>query len=566
MSVDANHSTGLEGLKAIAAVRWILLMGTAAVVLGSGPGAETEDWIRSGALVAVMTLFVAALSRVPTMLERVDAGERLKAALMQGLDIVAVLGVLYLLHDFMPDSSWAVLAIPIVLSSVRVSALGVLCVWLTSCSLYGFMASSLPTAPGDDVIAASVFVERAGILLAIAACLALLTRWLQSGWIEQAQQASETDQRLSNAKTIENAGREMRGRPTNEVMAVTLRHAFELGFEAVTLSGPGMPMQVIGDGAMVPADEMADAPPSGIVELTAWDGPGDDLFSVASYEHMSQALICGWSSQPPGRLQAEALGDLVAQSSMAVEIAELFSAARYEADHDPLTGLFNRASFERNAQTVAARRQPVALMYLDLDYFKQINDTLGHDTGDQVLQAVARILERHVTGESMIARFGGDEFVAMLVGPVSLEAKTCADRIHLDVREWAAQEDLGGVALGVSIGIAQAQDEYDLDALRRTADEALYSVKESGRGGTSIVDMSVAVEHRRTQSSASPEAVALPPAALSPLPLHIPPLPAVPLAPPTIDWEHTPVSPPTDPGLDGSRADLALTGGGEGGS
>ena len=156
------------------------------------------------------------------------------------------------------------------------------------------------------------------------------------------------------------------------------------------------------------------------------------------------------------------------------------------AHHDALTGLPNRRLFEDRliqALAVAARaRRRLALLYLDLDGFKEINDSLGHRAGDELLRVVAERLATSVRGGDTIARLGGDEFAV-----IQIELRTATDAAILAERLMAAaakpirvgQQDL---VIGASVGIALYPDDGGTaDELRANADVALYSAKAAGR-------------------------------------------------------------------------------------
>ena len=161
------------------------------------------------------------------------------------------------------------------------------------------------------------------------------------------------------------------------------------------------------------------------------------------------------------------------------EIAE--RRLRQLAGTDELTGLCNRrAFFDRARELVAlARRyeQPIALLTIDIDRFKQINDELGHAEGDRALQRLATILRRNLRATDVPARFGGDEFVVIMPQTRLEAALVVAERIR---REVAASD--GPVALSVSIGATAASGaEADLDLLLARSDRALYAAKRMGR-------------------------------------------------------------------------------------
>jgi diguanylate cyclase (GGDEF)-like protein/PAS domain S-box-containing protein len=160
--------------------------------------------------------------------------------------------------------------------------------------------------------------------------------------------------------------------------------------------------------------------------------------------------------------------------------------ARHQAEHDVLTGLPNRILFmdrlEQALATVARQHREFALMFIDLDHFKLINDTHGHESGDAVLQEVAQRLRRCVRRVDTVSRLGGDEFVVLLadIGGVDQAAHVAATIMESVARP--VQVAAVSVNLSVSIGIAIGpSDGDDPKTLLRHADVAMYHAKESGR-------------------------------------------------------------------------------------
>ena len=180
--------------------------------------------------------------------------------------------------------------------------------------------------------------------------------------------------------------------------------------------------------------------------------------------------------------------------------AKIHQLARY----DSLTGLPNRAYFREQMDTAVGavrRRGPFAIHFIDLDEFKQVNDTLGHPCGDELLCAVADRLRRVVRGSDIVARFGGDEFV-VLQYPVfhPKEAASLAERIVASLSE-VFQISGHQIVVGASIGIAIApRDGADADLLLKNADMALYHAKSDGKAGWRFFEygMDVSAQARRT--------------------------------------------------------------------
>ncbi len=143
------------------------------------------------------------------------------------------------------------------------------------------------------------------------------------------------------------------------------------------------------------------------------------------------------------------------------------------ADLDPLTGIANRRAFDRTIELAAAHPGPVAVLLVDTDKFKVINDTCGHAAGDEALRAIAGALSAQVEPGDLIARLGGDEFAAVLFGADPIVAAAVASRMVLAVRE--IPDCIATVSIGIALG-----SSADLSALVCRADEAMYRIKRHG--------------------------------------------------------------------------------------
>ena len=171
---------------------------------------------------------------------------------------------------------------------------------------------------------------------------------------------------------------------------------------------------------------------------------------------------------------------------MVAEIAERERRITQLAFNDSLTGLPNRAFFRQHLdlelQQAAHRDTPLALLCIDLDNFKSVNDTLGHPVGDELLREVGERLRRHV-GDALIARLGGDEFIIVVSRGVGAdEPGAIANRLIVALSEPLRVES-HELTIGASVGIAlYPADGRDADTLLKNADLALYQAKEEGRG------------------------------------------------------------------------------------
>ena len=165
---------------------------------------------------------------------------------------------------------------------------------------------------------------------------------------------------------------------------------------------------------------------------------------------------------------------------------------RHQAFYDALTGLPNRTLvLDRAEQMLASarrRRLRLAALFVDLDGFKDVNDSLGHAAGDKLLQAVAIRLTAVVRDTDTVGRFGGDEFVVLLDPDMQLDSEDVAERIVATLREPFQVEhgSLGPIEIGASVGISEVEvsevDDATADTLLGEADRALYAAKAAGKG------------------------------------------------------------------------------------
>jgi diguanylate cyclase (GGDEF)-like protein len=178
---------------------------------------------------------------------------------------------------------------------------------------------------------------------------------------------------------------------------------------------------------------------------------------------------------------------------VALRLAETRRQSRIATDRlldirgrDPLTGLANRRQFLALAAEERRRAQgsgePLALMLLDLDRFKQVNDLYGHAAGDAALRAFARLLRRHLRPFDLVGRYGGEEFIVLLSGACQASALTAAERLRTLIADTPF-DVRGIIRLTASIGIVASEPPHEVPfaTLLASADRALYRAKHSGR-------------------------------------------------------------------------------------
>lgn len=191
---------------------------------------------------------------------------------------------------------------------------------------------------------------------------------------------------------------------------------------------------------------------------------------------------------PAGRLRARlaasslaALGRFAIHATLVLRNAALSAEQTRLAQRDGLTGLVNRRAFDAALAAAVERAegtgQPVSLVVIDVDHFKAVNDRLGHQAGDRVLQEVAKVLRDSVRDTDVAARYGGEEFALILPRCGPDNALVVADSVRAAVGSWPALD-----GLTVSAGVAGLPaDAGDADSLVRLADAALYQAKTAGR-------------------------------------------------------------------------------------
>lgn len=227
-------------------------------------------------------------------------------------------------------------------------------------------------------------------------------------------------------------------------------------------------------GAVGPALRAGERVPLG------WLAPGDLVVPVmVGGRPWGMVLARGTAEEPPRRPEGvRPLGDLVA---LAVGNAESRERLVAMATTDPLTGLSNRRTFQARLGEEAARARrsgrPLSLVMVDLDHFKAVNDTYGHQAGDEVLREMAARLRAVSREGDIVARFGGEEMAWLLPEAEAGAALEAAERLR---RRIGGEEVPGVGRVTASLGVAQLDDGGPGDLVRR-ADLALYRAKEGGR-------------------------------------------------------------------------------------
>lgn len=190
--------------------------------------------------------------------------------------------------------------------------------------------------------------------------------------------------------------------------------------------------------------------------------------------------------------EQEILSRFSSSVAIAIENARLYESVKRLAIRDGLTGLYNRRYFEETLKSEVLRasryKQPVTLIFIDVDHFKNYNDSQGHLRGDEVLKQVGRLIVKRVRETDIACRYGGEEFTVILPSTDKTNAKKVAEEIRERVAAWPfpAREQQPGGTLTISLGIAAyPADAKAEEALVKAADAALYRAKQRGRNRVS---------------------------------------------------------------------------------
>jgi diguanylate cyclase (GGDEF)-like protein len=211
-------------------------------------------------------------------------------------------------------------------------------------------------------------------------------------------------------------------------------------------------------------------------------------------EHEPMQEVANWvfvaASMAMIRVLSDRLGRIRARlSAQKAELSDALERIRLLATRDALTGLLNRRAahdeLRRSIGLAARHDRPLVVGLADLDHFKLINDSFGHQVGDRVLQAFARMAERELRGADRVARWGGEEFLFVLPDTDEDQACTCLDRLRTAYAGAQVDGLPANYHLSFSAGVARCQGPDDVDAAIERADRAMYSAKLAGRGRSS---------------------------------------------------------------------------------
>lgn len=186
------------------------------------------------------------------------------------------------------------------------------------------------------------------------------------------------------------------------------------------------------------------------------------------------------------RTARESRNNVVSLLKLQVKNADLTRALHHRATHDSLVNLVNHGEFNRRLQKLTSNRRRAdddySLIFIDLDMFKEVNDTGGHAAGDKILRGVGEIIRRCTRGSDTAARVGGDEFAAIMEGCPKHRALEVAENIRRDIESLRVEHDGRYYSVKASIGVSYGMvGEHTATSMLKAADAACYAAKEEGR-------------------------------------------------------------------------------------
>jgi len=453
-----------------------------------------------------------------------DRRRRVFAGIEIAADAALVISLATVLDLTGRNVLWVLLVIPVLEGALRYRLRGAMVVWGLMSVAYVGVTLVLSGSEGDQfLVDVEQAVQHLGVVLLITVPAGFLSEQLVLDIRTQQAAREQAVQRGNLLEAVAEAGHRVTSLEVEAVQAVT-RAALDLGFDRVDLgvrrgdtwfSAGAQPVEgpFLPDPAGVPggARQAAESRRSVVIDLDSDDAEELAGLQVAGLDALIACPLHAFNGQvvlragvEPGSsvtgAQYDCLELLAAQAGVALRNNELVAQQRamqeqleHRAFHDGLTGLPNRSRFLQLLEESLARPAPAderaAVLFVDLDRFKPVNDSLGHDAGNELLIAVSNRLSGAVKQGDVVARIGGDEFVILLEAVHSMDAATeVADRVCRALSEPFRVADHEVVISG-SVGVAITARPYDNAAeLIRRADQAMYRAKGSGRARYAVYE------------------------------------------------------------------------------
>lgn len=232
-------------------------------------------------------------------------------------------------------------------------------------------------------------------------------------------------------------------------------------------------------------------------EISLIDGKPPSAYVIAarptrvlSVPHDTVWSLVNRSHEFPRNLLRIVAARLRNDNHMLIESQNAQLKLEYQVSVDALTGVHNRRwmneAFPRAINRCLRNSSPIAVLLVDIDHFKRVNDTHGHLAGDAALRAIAATLARNLRPHDMMARYGGEEFAILLPDTDLNIAKLVAERLRNSAEQTLIQHDALVFRVTISVGIAPSRQEEALETLIAEADQALYRAKQQGRNRVEV--------------------------------------------------------------------------------
>ncbi len=421
---------------------------------------------------------------------------------------------------------WALLVIPVLEGALRFRMLGAMLTWLGVSAAYLALHLSVPGVFADPETHVAFLEQiqtllyRVGIVLLVAVPGGYLSEQLLQAIAAQRAQQKVAASRSALLVEVVEAGRRLTELGT-DFRTTMVEAALNLGFDVVEFHGQtGDEVEVTARsrafGGVSPAlhhipivADAADQASNGN-QVVIVGGSDDDpeyrrqvqsagfgavvLCPIVASQGAATGLLTAATriGVEPKQHEVECLELLAGQANVAVDNDALVTSLHqvqgrlhHQANHDVLTGLPNRMMFQRRLEASldalrGGESKGFCLLFLDLDRFKEVNDSLGHEAGDELLVAVAGRLRNAVRQDDLVARLGGDEFILLLPEATDVAASRVADELSSRLnRPFRIQSET--VSISASIGIVAAGEPISGVELLRRVDAAMYQAKNRGR-------------------------------------------------------------------------------------
>lgn len=479
---------------------------------------------RAAGLVELLLVGVPLALLSVNLLSHLAAGRRWSPVIQVGLDagicLLVVAG-----SGYQPRSpAWLLLILPLAEAALRGGLYGTALAWFGMVPLYTLVWRWAWVTYGVDPLEPRSLLLRAGTLLVLGMLGGSMAGQLRRQSSALREAFAESERRAELLRVVAATGRRL---PVDDLPSLLDRvaaAALRLGFEAAELAliDPAQDERVVAAQRGLPpsateGNRSADLGLVGavsraartmiIADYSSWAGADPAVLDVGLCQAVGtpvwvsgrvEGVLCAGWRQPREATpdEVECLEMLAVEAGAALESARRLedqvsyaTLMQRQARQDPLTGLANRAHLLELLRTRSrdGSAPPAAILFVDLDRFKHVNDTFGHGGGDQLLRMVAARMGSAIRPPDVLARLGGDEFVVLLQQADEFSAVKVADRLHeaLDERFILYTRP---VQISASIGIAVVDDDVNPDLVLAQADMAMYSAKQLRRPRTAVHD------------------------------------------------------------------------------